>query len=203
MDPRKTVFVDIDTQYDFMAPEGALYVKSAEQLLPRLRKLIRFAQEKGIPILASADAHLDNDAEFEQFPPHCLAGTRGQKKVEATVVPGARTVAFAPGQLDEYPEGAPSVILEKRAFDVFTNPNAEKVVESLGDRDFVVFGVATDICVRDAALGLLARGKRVSLVTDAIAGVDEAASEKTLKEIAARGGGFYRTDELIAELEGA
>jgi nicotinamidase/pyrazinamidase len=35
----KTVFVDVDTQIDFLFPAGALYVPGAERLLPAIARL--------------------------------------------------------------------------------------------------------------------------------------------------------------------
>ena len=40
-----TVFWDVDTQYDFMMPEGDLYVPDAIQIIPKLTALTHFARE--------------------------------------------------------------------------------------------------------------------------------------------------------------
>jgi len=54
----KTVFVDIDTQFDFMNPNGALYVPDAEDITDNIKKLFVYANEHKIKILSSTDAHL-------------------------------------------------------------------------------------------------------------------------------------------------
>ena len=82
------VFVDIDTQRDFLEPSGALYVAGSQEILPNLERLTRFAQTHRIPILATACAHSADDPELTQFPPHCMAGTEGQKRVSETDRPG-------------------------------------------------------------------------------------------------------------------
>ena len=69
------VFVDVDTQVDFMLPAGKLYVPRAEQLIPNLAKLMTWAREHNIPVLSTADAHSVDDPEFAQWPPHCVAGS--------------------------------------------------------------------------------------------------------------------------------
>ena len=38
-----TVFIDVDTQLDFLFPSGALYVPGAERLIPTLAHLTRYA----------------------------------------------------------------------------------------------------------------------------------------------------------------
>src|SRR5436190_13671349 len=85
------VFWDVDTQYDFMFSDGKLYVTGAEQVLPQLSQLTRHARKAGIPIVASIDHHVMTDPELsatpdfrETFPPHCLQGTPGHDKVDAT-----------------------------------------------------------------------------------------------------------------------
>src|SRR5579885_2662099 len=78
------VFLDIDTQVDFMLPHGALYVPGAEQIIPNLRALMVYAQEHQIPVLSSADAHAPDDPSFAQWPPHCVVGTEGQRRIPET-----------------------------------------------------------------------------------------------------------------------
>ena len=48
------VFVDIDTQRDFLEPTGALFVPGSTALVPHLARLTRFARDQRIPILATA-----------------------------------------------------------------------------------------------------------------------------------------------------
>ena len=119
------VFVDIDTQRDFLEPSGALYVPGSQEILPNLERLTRFAQTHQIPILATACAHSADDPELAQFPPHCMAGTEGQQRVSETVSTGfdrPRTGRpadrRAPGHLT----------LNKREFDVFSRPDADDLV---------------------------------------------------------------------------
>ena len=53
----RIAFLDVDTQYDFMDPAGALHVRGAEALGPNLKRLTEYALARRIPVLASADAH--------------------------------------------------------------------------------------------------------------------------------------------------
>ncbi|MGR3302768.1 MAG: cysteine hydrolase family protein, partial [Candidatus Scalindua sp.] len=80
----KTVFVDIDTQFDFMNPQGTIYVPSAEDIIENIKKLFDYAKEHKIKILSSTDAHKVDDPEFKLFPPHCVKGTSGNQKIEAS-----------------------------------------------------------------------------------------------------------------------
>ena len=86
------VFVDVDTQRDFLEPGGALFIPGSEAILPNLARLADFARERGIPVVATACAHTLDEEEPEPFPPHCLVGTRGQGRVEATDCPETRVI---------------------------------------------------------------------------------------------------------------
>src|SRR4051794_38432521 len=86
------VFVDVDTQFDFMDPRGRLYVPQAEAIVPALKRLFEVARRERIPVISSADNHSPDDAEFARFPPHCVRGTPGQQKIAETLLPGRITV---------------------------------------------------------------------------------------------------------------
>lgn len=153
----KTVFVDVDTQIDFLYPAGALYVPGAERLLPALETLTRYAGARGIPLLSTVDAHAENDPEFRDWPPHCVAGTAGQQKPQQTLLDKRVRV---PNVAAEYSvDGARQIILETAAIDCFTNPNLPGLLAHLDAERYVVYGVVTEYCVRCAAMGLLATGK--------------------------------------------
>ena len=190
----KTIFFDIDSQLDFLYPAGALYVPGAERIVPAIARLNRYAAAHGIPVISTTDAHAENDPEFRQWPPHCVAGTLGQHKAEATllekrlVVPN-RECALA---LD----GVRQIVVEKQHVDAFTSPNLARIVELLAADRFVVYGVVTEICVLFAARGLLKYGKPVTIVTDAVAALTAEASGRALAEIRAAGGTLALASEI-------
>ena len=67
-------------------------------------------------------------------------------------------------------------------------------------REFVVFGVVTEYCVRLAAKGLLERGRRVSLVRDAIETLNPADGQKAIDELTDMGVRLVTTEEALAQL---
>ena len=192
----KTVFVDIDTQIDFLYPAGALYVPGAERLLPVLEKLARHAEAHGIPLLSTVDAHSENDPEFRDWPPHCVAGTAPQQKPQQALLDKRTTV---PSVAAEYSiDGARQIILEKTAIDCFTNPNLPGLLARLDAGRYVIYGVVTEHCVRRAAMGLLATGKRVELVTDAVETLREEDARRTYAEFTAAGGVLTTVEQVTA-----
>jgi nicotinamidase/pyrazinamidase len=170
---------DVDTQVDFMHPDGKLYVPDAEEIAPRLKRLVEAAREAGIVHVASADDHELTDEEISDepdftttFPPHCMRGTPGALKIPETAqeAPVTLTLEPEPGRSLEGRE----FLLLKKSFDVFTNPNTDHLLEHLDPDEIVLFGVATDVCNDAAIRGLLERGRKVVFVEDAARGLDEA-----------------------------
>lgn len=180
-----TVFVDVDTQLDFLLPAGALYVPGAERLLPVIANLNHFAAANGVPLISTTDAHCENDAEFRDWPPHCVAGTTGQHKACETLLEKRSTLGLPAGAPIEL---ADQIIVEKQTLDIFTNPNFAVLLSRLDADRYVIYGVATEYCVRLAGLGLLRTGKPVSMVTDAIAAVKPEDGARALGEFTAQGG---------------
>lgn len=193
--PGPLVFVDIDTQRDFLDPAGALYVGGSEAIVPNLRRLSAFARAHAIPVLATADAHTLDEADPEPFPPHCLVGTPGQARVEATAHPASHILGVD-ASYEEPPRVHPHLTLHKQHYDFFSHPEADRLVAHYGRETptFVVYGVATDYCVRAAVDGLLEREHRVALVVDAIRAVDPASEPALLTDWARRGVLLTRTD---------
>jgi nicotinamidase/pyrazinamidase len=179
-----SVLWDVDTQIDFMRPDGKLYVPGAEETAPAMRRLVEAAREAGITHVASADDHeltdpeISDDPDFRNtYPPHCLRGTRGAERIpeteQADPLP-LSLVPYPPGLVPDLLAGRREILLLKKNFNVFTNPNTDSVLDVLDPDEVVLFGVATDVCDDAAILGLLQRGRRVTFVEDAARGLDDA-----------------------------
>ena len=190
----KPAFFDIDTQIDFLFPSGALYVAGAERLLPILSRLNRHAAGHDIQVVSSTCLHAEDDAEFREWPPHCVVGTVGQLKPADTLLDKRVVVELA---ADDYIiEGAQQILFEKNQLDIASSPHFQSLLSRLKVDSYVVYGVVTEYCVRLAALALLATGKPVSLVTDAIQTLCETDSQRTLAEFQAHGGNLTTFAEV-------
>jgi len=180
-------FLDVDTQVDFMCATGSLYVPSAEQIIPNLKRLVGYALEQRIPVLSSADAHSPDDPSFAKWPPHCVIGTPGQQRTPETQLPSAIIVPNRPGAFDPPAEWSGQFVIEKQEYDVSTNVNFDAILGSLGPRRFVVFGVATEYCVLWSALALRKRDLPMDLVTDAIRAITQEGGRKAIEQMIAAG----------------
>ena len=191
----KTVFFDIDSQLDFLYPAGALYVPCAGRIVPAIAQLNRYAALHGITVVSTTDAHAENDPEFATWPPHCIAGTTGQHKAEATLL--ERRLVIPNRECDLALEDAPQIVVEKQTVDVFAAPNLRLVVERLKADRYMVYGVVTEICVLFAVRGLLKTGKPVTVVSDAVETLKAEDGVRALESIRAAGGTLARVSELV------
>jgi len=201
---------DVDTQVDFMEPSGKLYVPGARDVAPAMERLVDAARAARIPHVASADDHeltdpeLSDSPDFQNtYPPHCLRGTRGAEKILETKQRDPlplSLVPFPPGLVPGLIEGRREILLLKKNFNVFTNPNTDALLDVLDPSEIVVFGVATDVCDDAAILGFLQRGRRVRFVEDASRGLDEARVAACTAVWRERGVAFTTAEEVVASL---
>jgi nicotinamidase/pyrazinamidase len=200
-----TIFVDIDTQHDFMDPRGALYVPGAEQIIPNLKRLLAVAIEHRIPVVSTADHHAPDDPEFSTygFPAHCVAGTPGAQRLPYTLL--------ADRAILDPDESAPSlpalltrhsqVIFRKRMLDIWTSVAASQLLEQVEAGAWYVFGVATDYCVKSAALGLAKAGQPTYVVTDAVRAITAEGEKTAMDEMQAAGVRFATTEQVLERLK--
>jgi nicotinamidase/pyrazinamidase len=206
----KRILWDVDTQVDFMEPNGKLYVPGAHDVAPAMKRLVDAARAAQLVHVASADDHELTDPEISDapdfantYPPHCLRGTPGAEKILETKQRDPlplSLVPFPPGLLPDMIEGTREILLLKKNFNVFTNPNTDALLDALDPDEIVVFGVATDVCDDAAIRGFLRRGRRVVFVEDAARGLDAQRTAACTAFWRHRGVGFSTVEEVIASL---
>jgi len=180
MERPNIIFWNVDTQVDFMEPDGKLYVQGAEEIRPLLEKITRFAGEHNLRVVNTADYHLVNSAELSNhpdfvntFPPHCMAESKGAMYIPETdperpIIIDWNQKLILDSRFDN-PERFRNILIRKDAFDVFAgNPYTEKVLDIIQPDRVFVYGVTTNVCVDQAVTGLAERGKEVFVFSDAI-----------------------------------
>src|SRR5438105_6620718 len=197
------IFWEVDTQADFMLPGGKLYVPGAEKLLPNICRLTDAARKGKVFLVSHGCFHTSDDPEFKMFPPHCVQGTPGANFVPEALterifrVPNTADASLPP-QLEKFQQ----ILLEKQTLDIFESRQAGTLVARLGTKpELVVFGVVTEYCVRLAAKGLLQRGRRVSVVEDAIETLKPEEGTRAISELRALGAKMITTAEVLASLD--
>jgi len=205
------LFWDVDTQHDFMRADGKLYVPGGEEIIPILGRLTRYAHDRGIRIVASADDHepdhreLHNHPDFvETFPPHCIRGTPGQSKIPETTL--RDPLVIEPEQKDPaLPQKALAhpgdLLFHKHWFDVFSNSHVLPVLRALDPPVIVVYGVATEVSDRYVIEGLARHRPHIRLyfVTDAARAIRAEVAEHLLKEWAEEGVRLVSSGEILED----
>ena len=188
------VFWDVDTQLDFMQPQGKLYVPGAETIIPKVSDVRRFALENGYSIIADVDWHSLQDDEISDapdfirtFPPHCMAGEPGSERVGFL---GKLPIEYV--QIDRMSDEALRtlttkkqfhIVIRKNSLDVFSNPNTDHLVELIAPKQVVVFGVALEFCVYYVVRGLSRfAGVKLCLLQDVVKGLGVRPEQEMLDE---------------------
>jgi nicotinamidase/pyrazinamidase len=204
----KTIYWEVDAQRDFMLPDGKLYVPGAEKIIPNINRLVEAVRQGRVFLISSTDAHNSDDPELREWPPHCLKGDPGADLVAEASAPNQLIIPNeAKFAVPQNTSGYRQVILQKNTLDVFDNPKTEVLLNRFNsagspafdpDLEFVVFGVATEYCVQRAAEGLLRRGHRVAIVTDAVRSIDPDKGRQVLANLHSSGARLITTDEALA-----
>lgn len=205
----------VDVQNDF-CEGGALGVAGGNQVAEDVANLLAWygrsvytevfaSQDWHDPLPSTNGGHFAAEGEAPDYvttwPQHCVSGTRGAElhPVLATALKEIRRSDFAPIQKGQ---GKP----DYSAFQGRNPFGLKSLAWELDQRGVTaldVVGIATDHCVRASALDALSldltgtlRLNEVRVLTDHIAGVDDAASQKALDEIVGLGGRLITVRDL-------
>jgi nicotinamidase/pyrazinamidase len=208
----RLLFWDVDTQHDFMRADGALYVPGSEEIIPTVGALTGFAYRRAIRIVASANDHVEGHRELSEapdfvttFPPHCMRGTPGQRKIPETALrdplvlePEPRDPEVVAGEVGAH---RGDILFHKHWFDVFTNANVDAVLRVLDPEVIVLYGVALDVSDRYAVEGLLTHrpATRLYLVTDATRAIDHDVGEHLLREWGDEGVRLIKSTDILED----
>lgn len=183
----KNFVVVVDTQYDFMMPDGILYVPGAEEtIVPIIQYLSELKRETTYGVLFTNDCHTRFDyyesAESKQFPIHCEVGTKGYINIINVEVldDGIKRLSLEKDEFDMWGFEGNYTINETDLFGSSLD-NVDGPVKYFFDEDFQeqtdveiidIIGVALNFCVKQAVDGFVKRGFKVRLHTSMTRGID-------------------------------
>lgn len=186
-----------DMQVDF-CPGGSLAVAEGDAIIPAINHYIELFRQKGLPVYATRDWHPAETSHFSQFggkwPPHCVQGTPGAGFHPALQLPDD-VIIVSKGtdpQRDDY-SPFQAIVADGRTF--------ADHLKAVGANHLYFCGVATDFCIRWSALDALRAGFKVTVLRDAVKGIDLIAgdSERALEEIRQAGGEIVDLDTIENE----
>ncbi len=196
----KIGIIVVDVQGDFtklkngsLAVEGTdeAYIKAVEENTKKLK-------DAGYPIFATQDWHPANHASF--FTNH-----KGKKAFDVFKLHGKDQVLWPPHCVQKTP-GA-EILLDKKLFKAVVKKGKDPKYDSYSGfqddggkktemdkllkkdkiKKVVVYGIATDYCVRATALDAVATGYKVILIKNLSRGVAPNTSQKAIDEMKAKG----------------
>ena len=199
-DKTKIGVIVVDIQGDFtklkngsLAVDGTdeAYIKTVVENSKRLK-------EVGYPIFATQDWHPKNHASF--FTNH-----KGKKAFDMIKLHGKDQVLWPPHCVQKTP-GA-EILLDNKLFtavvkkgmdaqydsysgfqdDGGKKTNMDKLLKKDNIKKVVVYGIATDYCVRATALDAVAAGYKVIMIKNLSRGVAPDTSQKAIDEMKAKG----------------
>ena len=193
------VVVDLNTQRDFCAVDGADPVANVEALIPALRHIVAWAKWNRAPVISSIESHRPYEFTERDHADCCVDGSPGQQKIDFTLFhPSAQievdnTLSCPLDLFRKYQQ----VIFRKRTEDLLRNPKADCFLNQLPTDDFIIFGVSLETSIKALALALLAREKHATVVVDACGYWNKGTADLALRQIAAKGARLVTVSELL------
>jgi nicotinamidase/pyrazinamidase len=176
----------VDVQNDF-CPGGALSVPEGDRVVRPINEYLKRAATLAMAVYVTRDWHPPKTTHFRQYgglwPPHCVQGSRGAMFHPDLSIP-AGAILVSKG-VDPDADGY-------SAFDGHTDDRTT-LLDDMREHEIThiyIAGLATDYCVLFSSRDALRAGLRVTVLTDAVAGIDLAKGDvaRALDEIRARGG---------------
>jgi nicotinamidase/pyrazinamidase len=200
---KKTVnmaIIVVDLQGDFTkAKKGSLAVEGTDDAyLKSVADATAKLKAAGFPVYATQDWHPANHASF-------AANHQGKKPFDVIKLHGKDQVLWPPHCVQNTP-GA-EILLDKKLFkavvktgmnpqydsysgfqdDAGEKTNLDKILKKAGIKQVVVYGIATDYCVKATAESAATAGYKVIMVKNLSRGVAPDTSAKALDEMKAKG----------------
>lgn len=193
--PARSALLVVDVQNDFCAG-GALAVPGSDAVVNAINRYIADARRQGLPIYASRDWHPEVTSHFAPYggawPVHCVQESAGAQFHPDLELPDEATIVTKGDQADRHGYSA---------FEGHT-PDGSDLLTDLRRRGIThlyVGGLATDYCVKHSVLDARRHGLDVTVLGDAIAGVDVAAGDADRAEADMRGSGATVADSAALQ----
>ena len=190
---RKRVLIDVDTQKDLLMADGTACIKNHRRILMNIRRMYAWARIKHIKVVSTVLCKPGRNGDN-----FCITGTNGQKKVSYTL--RNKRISYQADDSTDLSRDlftrVDQIILSKRCANPFEEPRAERLLSELKADEFIVIGAVAETTVAATVLGLLQRGKRVVVLTDAIGVFDRHSAEVAFRKMKAKGAILVETKDI-------
>ncbi len=191
----RRVVIDVDTQNHFFLDDGPVCVRDHRDVLDNIRKVLTWAQSKHIDLISTMQVSDGSAVYANSF----LAGGFSVRRPSCTLCRrriqlDAQDQADLPDRvLERYDQ----VIVHKRCHDPFAEPRIDRLFTEVEADEFIIVGAPTEGAVKATSIGLLARGRQVTVVVDATGPLSQSLARKALRLMKAKGARLVNTDTLL------
>jgi len=178
---RKRVVIDIDTQKDFFLADGAACVRNHRRVLMNIRRVLAWARAKDVRVVSTTLCKPGRNGDSFHSP--------GWQKISYTL--RSKRIEFIPDDSTDLQRDLfaryDQVILDKRTIDPFEEPRADRLLSELRADEMLVVGGLAEGAVAATVLGLLQRGKKVTVLIDAVGTLDRHQADVAFRKMKAKG----------------
>ena len=185
----------VDVQYDF-CPGGVLQMQGSDRILPLINTAAAGFASLGLPVVATRDWHPAVSRHFRKFgghwPEHCICNTPGARfHRDLALPPGAIVISKGTDpDFDGYSAFEGVDEQGRGLYELLTRLNVQHIY---------IAGLSTDYCVQFTASDALLRGFRVTVMIDAVAGIDAVpgVSQQVLRSLCISGARMETVDVIL------
>lgn len=193
---RKRILIDINTQKDFFLASGKACIRNHRRVLANVRRVMAWARHENVQVISTCQVYPGNNGGTSIG--YCIDGTEGQKKLHYTLLDNRKSFR-ADGTTDlpfDVMRKHRQIILNKRCADPFSEPRIDRLLSEVKAREFILIGANAEDAVKAMALGLLQRGKNVTIVIDAVGSHNKRESELAIRKMKAKGAKLIEVKKL-------
>ncbi len=180
-----TALLVTDMQNYFLEPDSNAYIPAAEAITDKVNALIKFAEEKQIPVFFTAHVNSEENAAMMS------------KWWKRLIDENDKTAELSKKLY--LPDNSLKII--KHQYDCFYNTGLEAQLRSLGINTLIVCGVMTNLCVETTVRSAFVRGFRVLVPIDATAAYNFEFHKSACLNLAFGFAGICLTEDLIKKTD--
>jgi nicotinamidase-related amidase len=191
----RRIVIDIDTQRHFFLNDSKACVRNNQHVLANIRRVIAWTRLRHIPVVSTVQISSHNAFCCGFF----WANAKRLRKINCTLrsirlsLDATTRTDFRKDLFEQFDQ----VILPKRRFDPFEEPQVDRVLTELDADEFILVGALTEGAVRATAIGLLARQKNVTVLADATGSIYRKSGKVALRHMRAKGARMNNTETLL------
>ncbi|HET6436921.1 MAG TPA: isochorismatase family cysteine hydrolase [Anaeromyxobacter sp.] len=173
MDPARTALLVIDFQRSFMDPDSSLYVPTAWDILPPVKKLVEFCRGARVPVIFTEFTAWPEIPTLRKDPfgPEHLVPAPG-RPTGWGLPSGNSTLGMqgpeSPDTIEELRPLPGEVVIRAPGLDKFYGTPLDLMLRALDVRYLMVTGMLADLCVAATVYAATSREYRVTAITDGI-----------------------------------